>query len=383
MKGKHRTKRVNPTTMITTVTQIFKPVLKKPALKNLILTVIAIALAKTFRINEIAFHLPVSVKTLKTKQKRLLRFLDSVFPIDAVMRHWLVFVLKSVCQNRKTRTLILIDETKLIGGFKALVAAVAFRHRAIPIYWHIYSNAEIREMKYKSHNEIIQRFCVTRYHQTKAALPKTCKPVLIFDRGFARARYVIKFLKAQEIPFVMRVCRNVRITVLGDVKTLDQLDASGFYPQILYHQTEQIQLNLYAVRDARFSDPMYLISNHLSGVEIHHCYKRRMQIEHGFRDIKSCFGFGSLVLKRPTKFRINLLWLLACLTYGLLFITYEKSASRWAKAFNTKIKTYSLITVIKRVVSQAWVAWCFANDFTHPLCRADTIPLASRQCFSH
>ena len=65
MKGKHRTKRVNPTIMITTLTQIFKPSLKKPALKNLILTVIAIALAKTFRINEIAFRLPASVKSLR------------------------------------------------------------------------------------------------------------------------------------------------------------------------------------------------------------------------------------------------------------------------------------------------------------------------------
>ena len=104
-----------------------------------------------------------------------------------------------------------------------------------------------------------------------------------------------------------------------------------------------------------------------------------MQIEHGFRGIKSRFGFGSLVLKKPTQSRINPLWLLAVLTYGLLFITYEKSSSRWAKAFNSKIKTYSLITVIKRVVSEAWVAWCLTNDFMYPFCRADTIPLASRQ----
>ena len=213
MKGKHRAKRVNPTVMITTVTQIFKPNLKKPALKNLILTVIAIALAKTFRINEIASRLPVSVKSLKTKQKRLLRFLDSVFPIDAVMRHGLVFVLKSVCQNRKTRTLILIDETKLIGGFR--------------------SSASV------------------------------------------------------QLPVVSKCfCQSL---------------ATGHW-------------------DVCFSDPMYLISNHLNGVEIHRCYKRRMQIEHGFRDIKSCFGFGSLVLKKPTQSRINLLWLLAVLTYGLLFI---------------------------------------------------------------
>ena len=60
MKGKHPQKSVNPTAMITTIIEIFNPVLKKPALKNLILTTLAIALAKTFRINEIASRLPVA-----------------------------------------------------------------------------------------------------------------------------------------------------------------------------------------------------------------------------------------------------------------------------------------------------------------------------------
>ena len=34
MKGKHRTKRMHPTTMITIVTQIFKPVLKKNSVEK-------------------------------------------------------------------------------------------------------------------------------------------------------------------------------------------------------------------------------------------------------------------------------------------------------------------------------------------------------------
>ena len=366
-------KRVNPIPMITTITEIFNPVLKKPALKNLILTTLAIALAKTFRLNEIASRLPVAVKSQKTKQKRLLRFLARPFPIGAVMRCWLFFVLRRVCQPDTTRRLILVDETQVLGNFKAIVAAVPFRRRGILIYWHIYSDAEIQGMTYKSHNEIIQRFCVTLYQKTQAALPPTCDPVLIFDRGFARGRCVIKFLKAQQIPFIMRVCRNVRITVWGTVKKIEQLKATGFYPQILYHQTEQIRLNLYVVRDARFAEPMYLISSHLTGSQIHRCYKRRMQIEHGFRDIKTGFGFGSLILNKPTKSRINLLWLLACLSYGLLFIIYQKSGHRWAKAFNTKTKTYSLITVIKRVVADAWVEWCLSPFFTLPLCRGDTL----------
>ena len=61
------------------------------------------------------------------------------------------------------------------------------------------------------------------------------------------------------------------------------------------------------------------------------------------------------------------------LSYGLLFITYQKSGDRWAKAFNTKIKIYSLITVIKRVVADAWVGWSLNPFFTLPLCRGDTL----------
>ena len=65
MKGKHPQKRVNPIPMITIITEIFNPVLTKPTLKNVILTTLAIALAKTFRINEIASRLPVGGQASK------------------------------------------------------------------------------------------------------------------------------------------------------------------------------------------------------------------------------------------------------------------------------------------------------------------------------
>ena len=47
MQGKHTQKRVNATTIVTTVYEIFKPVLKNLASKNLILSVIGIASVKT------------------------------------------------------------------------------------------------------------------------------------------------------------------------------------------------------------------------------------------------------------------------------------------------------------------------------------------------
>ena len=128
-------------------------------------------------------------------------------------------------------------------------------------------------------------------------------------------------------------------------------------------------MNLYVVRDNAFKDPMYLISNRISGPQIHTCYKRRMQIEHGFRDIKSCFKFKQLVLKKKQKPRIGLLFLIAVFAYGLLFVTYEKSADIWAKTFHPTRKIYSVINVIKihRYMDTRETPLIFSTDLSEKL----------------
>lgn len=367
-------KRVNPETMITRFEEIIKSVgLKKPGLRNLLFVLIAISVARTFRINEIASRLPISVAREKSKQKRFLRFLETPLPIDALKAAWFVSVVRGCCKAANDHLYLLVDETQLIAGWKALVVAIPFRHRAIPVFWFIYNDQQIRDGIYKSHNEIIQYFSEFVYQEALGVVAKQHqRPVLVFDRGFARARYVIKFLKSRDILFVMRVPRHVGITLDASLKKLDDLE-DGWYPHILYQAQEQIPLQLYIIRDDAFKDPMYLISNRLSGHQIHHCYKRRMQIEHGFRDIKSCFGFGKLVLKKPTQARLERLWLVACFAYGLLFISYEKVAStHWQKAYNTKNrKTFSVITVIKRVLTDLWNQHFLISFFTHRHTRGD------------
>ena len=369
-------KRVNPQTMLTRFEEIFKSVgMKKPTFRNLLFTLIAISVAKTFRVNEIASRLPISVAREKSRQKRFLRFHDAPLPVDALKKTWFVSVVGWFFKDAKDHLYLLVDETDLIAGWKAIVVAVPFRHRAIPVFYFIYSDAQIREGVYKSHNEIIQYFCAYVYQATLGIVSRQSqRPVLVFDRGFARARYVIKFLKEQDILFVMRVPRHVGITLDASLKKLDDLEA-GWYPHILYQAHEQIPLQLYIVRDEAFKDPMYLISNRLRGHQIHHCYKRRMQIEHGFRDIKSCFGFGELVLKKPTQARLDVLWLSACLAYGLLFMSYEKVAStHWQKAYNrNNRKTFSVITIIKRVLTDLWNQHFLLSFFTQIRPRGDPL----------
>ena len=347
--------------------------MKKPTLRNLLFVVIAISVSQTFRINEIASCLPLDVGREKSKQKRFLRFLETPLPLDALKTAWFVSVLSRFSEAAGEHLYLLVDETKLIAGWKALVVAIPFRYRAIPVFWFIYKDQQIRDGLYKSHNEIIQYFCEFVYQKALRAVSAHQRPVLVFDRGFARARYVIKFLKNRDILFVMRVPRHVGITLDGSPKKLDALE-EGWYPRILYQMHEQIPLQLYIIRDETFKDPMYLISNRLSGHQIHHCYKRRMQIEHGFRDIKSCFGFRNLTLKKPTQARIDILWFSACLAYGLIFISYEKAATHWEKAYNrNNRKTLSVITVIKRVLTDLWNQHFLISFFTERCARGDPL----------
>ncbi|MDE0018450.1 MAG: transposase [Candidatus Poribacteria bacterium] len=351
-------KRANPKKIIAGFQEVFKGVcVKKTSQRNFLLTVIAVSVSKTFRINAIASRLPIDVVKEKSKQKRLLRFLETPFPCQEVIRARLASVLGRVWCSKRARQqgLILIDETDLPVGWKALVASASFRNRSIPIDWHIYKNEEISDGTYKSHNEIIQKFCVALHEAIlQATDDKSVEPVYVFDRGFARARYVIKFLDDRGITVVMRVPRNVGVHVDGSLRKLDDLEEGG-YSDILYQATEALPLTLYVVRDEAHEDLMYLISNRIEGRQIHADYKRRMQVEHGFRDIKSCFNFKDLVLKKSEKPRSDLLFWIVVFAYGLLFLTYEKAAGIWAKTFQgSKRKIYSVITIIKKGIDEMW-----------------------------
>ena len=374
MKCGYIPKWVHPKKMITHFTETFKDVdVKKTSLRNLLLVILAVAVAKTFRINEIAARLPIGVKKEKSKQKRLLRFLETPLPLDDLMEAWCLFACQWVWKQRAQNYFyVIIDETDLPDGWKALVASIPLRNRAIPIFWCVYRNEEIQNMTYKSHNTIIQDFCLkVNALALKVLGNRKQKPLFIFDRGFARAQYVIGFLKEKNIAFVMRICRNVDISHQGNTNKLDHMDAGG-YSNVLYQKTHRIPINLYIYRNQTFKEPMYLISNVYQGSEIYHCYKRRMQIEHGFRDIKTRFGFRHIVLKKTQKERIQLLWFIACLTYGLTFLCYQKAIQPVAEYRNTKRKLHAIITLIKEALMDNWTSQALLTSIEICRARGDT-----------
>ena len=88
MKFGYTPKWVHPRKMITHFSEIFKEVdIKKTSLRNLLFVILAVAVAKTFRINAIAARLPIVVNKEKSKQNGCCGFLKHLYPLMPSWRH--------------------------------------------------------------------------------------------------------------------------------------------------------------------------------------------------------------------------------------------------------------------------------------------------------
>ena len=355
-------KKISPDRIVNAVKENFKGILSKPLLKNLILVTLAIALTDKLKINEIARKLPLNVKHQKSKQNRFLRYLDKPFPILDMMFSWTKFVLQKLYENTEKDIIILIDKVGLIHGYKAFVSAIPFRKRAIPIAFKIYTDQQIDDMVYRSENEIIWNFIDFVHESIKRVFPDK-REIFVFDRGFADEK-LIRYLELMGVHYVMRVPKNSGISTMGYRGKLSEFGHCGYFRDVSYHLTKQIKTNLLCkMNDIKPEDPIFIISDIEEIPDL--IYRKRMDIEEGFRDLKTLFGFKQLVLKKLVQERIEILLLLVIISMGLLFLLFEKSGYRWSKYYNTSCrKEFSLIHVIKDKIRDSWIGLCINPFFS-------------------
>ncbi len=355
-------KRVSPNRIIDAVSENFKGVLSKPRLKTLALIAIAISLAEKLKVNEIARKLPVDVSHQKCKQTRLLRFLKKPLPLLDMMFSWSRYVLQKVYGKTNDAIIVLVDGTGLIHGYKAFVAAIPYRKRAIPLLFKVYTNQQIRDMVYASENEVIWNFLDLTYKAIQKVFPGR-RVIFVFDRGFADEK-LIRYLKDMGANHIMRVPKSCGIEAFEYKGKLSTFGQRGYFRNVLYHLGKPIEMNLFcAENDRDKDDPVFLVSDMDDLIALIH--RKRTQIEEGFRDLKSLFGFKYLVLKKPTQERVEICLLLVIISMGLLFLLFEKSGYRWSKFYNTSCrKEFSLIRVIKDKVSVSWTDLRISPWFT-------------------
>jgi len=329
MKKNKQKNKVNPDRMIQTIEENFKNILSKPDLKNLALTTIAIAKAEKITINEISRCLPTDVKNQKAKQTRLLRFLDNELPLFDMTLFWAKFVLQRVYDNNTIT--ILIDGINLIYDYKAFIAAIPFRKRAIPIAFKVYTNQQIRNMEYLSENHIIWDFLDTVIDILKMTMPDR-RFIFVFDRGFSDEK-LMRYMEYFSVDYVIRVPKNSGIVGMEYKGKLSSFCQRGYFKNMFYHIRERVKINLLSSENpSNKADPFFVVSSVDDTIRM--LYSKRMQIEECFRDIKSLFGFRKLVIKSTEQTRFELLLLLVIISMGMILILYEKSGYRWSKYYN-------------------------------------------------
>jgi hypothetical protein len=320
------------------------PTLRATQAANLALLVGALLARRTLNLSDLAraSPAPVAPRVARPKHgllhrvKRLWRFLGNA-RVDAVAVQ-AAFIPHVVAALGHPRLLgLALDwtmfDTVLPSGARAryqvLRVAVPRCGRALPLLQVAYDRDALPADKGQGQLEEAALLAVLR------ALPPGVRPVVLADRGFARAPF-LAWLQRHGAAFVVRVTKGTCLTEADGTRwKLGQRDpprgALRWHPQVrygLFHgRPRDVTVNLaqcwrlprHQARDRRChppAEPWYLATNLASPAQAAAWYRQRGWIEQSFKDSKSRFGLAKVQVACPHR----LSRLLAALTLALAWL---------------------------------------------------------------
>ena len=243
--------------------------------------------------------------------------------------------------------IILIDWSDLTGDREhpLLRAAVPVGGRSLTIYEEVHSID-------KQANHAVHKHFLS---ELKQIIPRYCKPIIVTDAGFRGTWF--KLVNQLQWHWVGRVrnrdlvqcgsanhwhpCKDLYALASTSPKTLGQGWLSRSQPNaVIFHVIKKIKQGRIAkskfgqpIRNARSNkiakrerEPWLIVTSpslrHLTAKQAVCIYAKRMQIEEGFRDIKSeRYGLGFTTNLSKTKNRLENLLLLGMLALLIIWMT--------------------------------------------------------------
>jgi hypothetical protein len=218
--------------------------------------------------------------------------------------------------------------------YQLLRIAIPRRGRALPLLQVVYHRDALPKNQSQNQLEEAAIFAVLR------ALPLGVRPVILADRGFARAT-LLEWLAEQEVDYVIRIDRGTCISParrprwkLG-AETIKPGELQ-WHPQVrygLYHdRPRELWINVgccwrTTARQQRRrghrppTEPWYLATNLGSGERAVAWYRQRWWVEPSFRDTKGRFGLAATQIgsaERLGRLVIGLTLALAWLSLAVL-----------------------------------------------------------------
>jgi hypothetical protein len=216
--------------------------------------------------------------------KRLWRFLAHPTLDETDLRQRLVRLASSACRTPGLDLPVLLDLT-YFAPFAVLAASIPRGGRALPVAWRVFRRDLEGEVDL-SQNLIIDEVLATLRAQVSPGI----RVQVVADREFARAS-LFRTLRQQHSSFVIRVDAETWIhhpCYTGPMADLP-LRPGGprvWLPDARYGKTEQEPVHLLAVWGMGHRAPWLLATDLADPRQVERLYRKRMKIEHGFRDWK-------------------------------------------------------------------------------------------------
>lgn len=206
-----------------------------------------------------------------------------------------------------------IDGSEAGSGCTALMISLTIGKRAIPICWLI-RKCKKGHLPAKMHLELF-----TQLHQ----LLKGYENVVILGDGEFDNHSVIEACEAWNWHFVFRTAKNTSIFDGENEYPIGSLAPSKgekfmMVQNVAYTKKRYGHVNACVWHEAKWDNPIYLLSNFELAFDIAQYYKKRWSIETFFGDVKSR-GFNIHKSKLTDPQRVAKLLIVACLAYILLF----------------------------------------------------------------
>jgi len=267
---------------------------------------------------------------------------------------------------------LLVDQTSLCGdAVQAIVASFVCGTRAIPLAMETFEKVCASGSQNVREWNLLQRVV--------DGLRGCVRFVLVMDRGYAKAVLIERLLQRQ-VPFVIRVCRNVIVQYHdGGAKrcALERLPHKQGsvvrYHDVRYLEGGRICVDVVVFRGRGFAEPWYLIvppksCMSLPDEQVLDWYRWRMRIEVSFRDFKSWLGArgGLRFVADPAEKMARMLVCLAIAYTILLALSQTGEARRVRAEMEVRRRrsrhgtrrtlsalTVALLTVIKAVAGHS------------------------------
>jgi hypothetical protein len=338
------------------INTVLLPVLRPTQATNLALLVSALLAKRTLCLSELARayprpapdqrRVPCPKHELLHRLKRLWRFLDNP-RVDALAVQVALIPTTIYALGRPRLVGLAIDWTYFDSGlptggrrrYQVLRIAVPRRGRALPLVQLAYDRDDLPAGQ--SQNQIEEAALLA----VVGALPLGVQPVILADRGFARATF-LEWLQAHQLDYVVRIDKGTCITEpdgrrwkLGE-EDLQQGDVA-FHPVVrygLYHgRPRELYIHLvlswrlphphpHARRQAQPEQPWYLATNLPTAAQAGAWYRQRFWIEESFKDSKSRFRLKQAQIGSPARLTRLLMALTIALCWLALFALPELHA---------------------------------------------------------